>query len=117
MSETEHRKGKLLEVAVHQYTFEEKLDFIKTHYKVDVDKFIKDGYIDLDDKYIGFIVGFVYVRNKMYKILNDISIDPYHDICIAIKDEDGEINYELKYYNGGTNYDEMLEDALKSIGE
>lgn len=117
MSEMEHRKGTLTEVAVHQYSFEEKLDFIKTYHKVDIDKFIKDGYIDLDDRHISHNIGFVYVRNKMYKILKDTNIDPDNYICTAIKDEDGDIDYELRYYNGGTDYSEMLEKALKSIGE
>lgn len=37
------------------------------------------------------------------------------DICEATMQDDGTIKYALQFYNGGTCFSEMMDDALKSL--
>ena len=41
--------------------------------------------------------------------------DPYSNMAIATKKEDGTIDFEVRYYNGGCSFSEAIEDALRKI--
>lgn len=67
------------------------------------------------------------LRDEFYKeyiICNDAvysidsqEIDPYEDIFIAYKDENGAINFEVQFYNGGCSLNEAIETALENLKE
>ena len=42
-------------------------------------------------------------------------INPYDDIYNASLNENGNIDFELKYYNGGCSFNEALEAALEKL--
>jgi len=59
---------------------------------------------------------------KEYVIANDKIFkaeyseeDPYQDVFEASLNEDGTINFVVKYYNGGCGFDEAIEYALKKL--
>ena len=41
--------------------------------------------------------------------------DPYANIGIAFKKDDGTIDFEVRYHNGGCSFSEAIEDALRKI--
>lgn len=43
------------------------------------------------------------------------NIDPYDDIFNASLNENGDINFEVRYYNGGCGFDEAIEYALNKF--
>jgi hypothetical protein len=55
------------------------------------------------------------IHNDLIYHAHDTNIEPYEDIFTAYKDSDGNINYELKYYNGGCCFSEAMEIALKNL--
>lgn len=52
--------------------------------------------------------------NALYRITKN-SIDPYDDIIKATRRDNGEIEYELRYYNGGAGFEECLEEAMDKL--
>ena len=42
-------------------------------------------------------------------------IDPYDDLFVANKNEDGTIGFEVKYYNGGCGFNEAIGYAIKKM--
>ncbi|MEK3955684.1 MULTISPECIES: hypothetical protein [unclassified Psychrobacillus] len=44
-------------------------------------------------------------------------VDPDSGIFNASISENGEITFEVRYYNGGCGFDEAIENALKNIGQ
>lgn len=57
---------------------------------------------------------FVISNNNIYKIIEDMAFDG-EDIFEASKNELGQIQYCLSYYNGGCGFTEALEIALKRM--
>ena len=53
-------------------------------------------------------------KEKVYE-LQDEELDEYADLIKAKKEENGEISYHLKFYNGGTCFKECLEEALDKL--
>lgn len=88
MSETEHRKGTLKPTGktLKQYAP------------------LADDVLDLDESAVE-IDGLVYE-------VEEVKIDPYDDIFESSKNEDGSINFEVKYYNGGCGFNEAIVYAL-----
>jgi len=54
------------------------------------------------------------IGDTIYSIINKTEHDE-GDICHASKNEDGTIDFVLQFYNGGTYFEEMLDDALKKV--
>ena len=89
MSETVHYKGRLIPTG-------------KTE-----KEYCGDG--DIFDHYYDAVVieGMVYTVEK-------INIDPDFDIFNSTKNEDGSIDFEVKYYNGGCSFNEAIDEAVKA---
>ena len=71
------------------------------------------------DNYEEFILDEYYqkftIQNGiLYKIEKE-EIDLDSDIFKASNGVNGEINFEVRYYNGGCGFDEAIEEALKNI--
>jgi len=56
-------------------------------------------------------------NNDAYVIIHEDSIDDYQDIYNASKNEDGTIDFLLRYYNGGCSFDEALTTAIKNMNK
>lgn len=54
------------------------------------------------------------IGDIIYTIINKTEHDEGH-ICYASKNEDGTIDFVLQFYNGGTYFEEMLEEALIAV--
>lgn len=63
-----------------------------------------------DDGYREYFI----TDNMVYKAEYEKK-DASADIFKATKNEDGTINFETKFYNGGCSFNEALEEALKKI--
>jgi hypothetical protein len=111
MSETEHFKGKLIKVEL-----EESLE--KTCEKILNEHGVKDnGYFE---SIILLFEDFFYT--KEYAIVDDVlyklnfkRIEDEESIFTSEQNEDGSIDFEVKYYNGGCGFNEALEEALENI--
>jgi CRISPR/Cas system-associated protein Cas10 (large subunit of type III CRISPR-Cas system) len=90
MSETVHYKGKLIPTGKTLKEFDPNAHDISDHCEKAVD-----------------IDGLVYEVQKEY-------IDPYSDIFKSSKNDDGTIDFEIKYYNGACCFYEAIDYALKT---
>ena len=88
MSETVHYKGKLIPTGKTLKEFAPESDDIYDHYYEAIE-----------------IDGMVYTVEKK-------DIEPYEDIFRSTKNEDGSIDFEVKYYNGGCGFNEAIDTAL-----
>ena len=107
MSYTETHIGTLKEVKNQPDSFEEKIKIIP-----DYKEKIENYEIDIDDKYICYSTGYVYLNKKLYEIQDKKLQD--EDISEATKNDD-KIEYIVQYYNGGCGLEEALEDVLKKV--
>lgn len=86
-----------------------KVDVLKEKgFDIDLSAVEDESYIE-DDR-------LVMVDYEIYEVKN--TIDNYGDsgdLCIATKNPDGSISYVLRYYNGGTYFQEMLSDAIEEM--
>ena len=117
MSDYETRKGKCKEVMKHEdesysdfyirliITYSSKEDDISNFDEEDLRWYIYDENIAvLNDKYA-------------YVIISEDYIDDYADIFNASKNEDGTIDFLLRYYNGGCSFDEALNTAINKMNK
>lgn len=111
MSETVHYKGILIEMEkLKNETLEnqckrllnnvELSDYCDTYQEMFEDEFYQQYFI---------------FNNIIYKVDNKQDIDPDDSIFIANKNENGTIEFEVKYYNGGCSFNEALEEALENM--
>ena len=117
MSDYETRKGKCKEVMKHED--ESYSDFCI--------RLIKD-YSSADDDFSNFdeedLRWYLYDndiavlnKNYAYVVISEDDIDDYADIFNASKNEDGTIDFLLKYCNGGCSFDEALTTAINKMNK
>jgi hypothetical protein len=112
MSETEHIKGKVkLIVFPKDYTFLDKVESLKKTHG------LQENQYDLDDQFIDhYEINLISIHGQIYEILVKQEIDPYDDISRIRKMTSNTFEFEFRFYNGGTCFSEMLEDALDRLG-
>lgn len=88
MSETEHRKDTLKPTGKTLKQYAPQVDDI----------------YDLDG-------AAVEIDGLIYEV-EETRFEPYDDIFESSKNEDGSINFEVKYYNGGCGFQEAIGYAL-----
>jgi len=111
MSETVHYRGKLTKVEkqkneslkqlcerLMERTFDVGNDEWKYSFE---DKFYDESFIYEDDVYD----------------INYTEVDADEDVFRGSKNEDGSVNFETKFYNGGCSFTEALGDILDSLRE
>lgn len=98
MSETEHHEGKLTPTG--QTVDQFMADWDEPKYGTKVDYFHEELTEQAKE-----INGIVYVITR-------VSSDGNDSIFKSSKNEDGSINFEVKFYNGGCGFGEALDDAL-----
>lgn len=105
MSETEHHKGKLTPTG-------------KTLNEFMADKGEKPGYYG--DKEEWFVNEF-YESHAIYKLciyeIKTTELDPYDDIMLASENEDGTIDFEVKFHNGGCGLGEAIGTSLNIMAK
>jgi hypothetical protein len=110
MSEIVHYRGTLEEVEkLENESLEEQckrilddtksLSYHESYQEVLLDEFYK--------KYIIY-------DNTLY-LVNKEEIEPSEDIFYSKGNEDGTINFEVRYYNGGCGFNEAMERALNNV--
>ena len=114
MSETVWYKGTLTEIKATDKSVEEiaeelykemsardKADYHETYTEALADEFYDDYY-----SYEG----------KLYSLTKEY-VEYDEDIIRAKRNDDGTIEYELKYYNGGAGFAECMDEALDKLKE
>jgi hypothetical protein len=85
-----------------------------------VDEYIGDiklpSYCDTKEEYFNdeFYRKACAINGLVYEIESN-KLDPSDAVYIASSNEDGSINFEVRYYNGGCSFSEALEEALKNV--
>ncbi len=100
MSETVHYKGKLKEIEVDSIE-----EFAKEYFDKELPNYYESYTEMLDDEDDFFIH-----NDKLYEIINFKDIDPYDDIFEMNKN----MEFTLKYYNGGCGFKEALGYAFEN---
>lgn len=108
MSDMESHTGKLIPMHYEGATLEERAEkccnefgFAKSSFHKSWEECLRDeGYRQI---YI--------LDNIIYKV-DDEELDPF-GFATATRNEDGSINYNLMYYNGGASFTEALDGAIE----
>lgn len=109
MSETVHYRGTLKQaIKLEGENLEEQC---KRILKVKALKAYADSYEEmlLDKFYKEYVV-----RDNILYIVDKREIDTDEDIFSMHEDENGVLNFEVKYYNGGCSFDEAIEEAFEN---
>jgi len=115
MSDYEHYRGKL--IPVHEIKNESLDDYAKRAFEKDFNEDYwntsrsLEDFIDnknLEDKYIVY-------KDIVYKIENKEKIDEEDSFIRMNYDNDGNIVFITRFYNGGTCLQEMLEEGLNTL--
>lgn len=110
MSETVHFKGVLIKLERNENeSLEEQCKRLME------DKELPSYF----DNYQEFLLDSYYHRfaihnNCLYQVEKE-DLDPDGDIFKASLKENGEIDFEVRYYNGGCGFEEAINEALRSI--
>jgi hypothetical protein len=118
MSETKHQKGRLVPIVRE----------LGQTAKAQIKSVLGDGFIedlwdwDEDDSdtqnvndqiyYNDLENEYQFINSTLYKVIDFENLDPDDSITKVCKNEDGSINFEFKYYNGGTRLSELSEENL-----
>jgi len=107
MSDTEHWRGKIKKIIIPEghTTWELQAKYLQ-------EKGFKLADLELEEKY--FYVrdsDVVYCNNQWYELIEKTKVDTDEEVCEAAKEGDI-IRFELRFYNGGASFDEMLEEAI-----
>ena len=113
MSETEHWVGKLVPVLCYDDSdLEEQCKFIcEGRGLTELDSYYESYQEYLEDQYYEEY----YIGNNIIYEVKRKEIDPYDDIHNAVKMPDGSIAFEIRWYNGGASYRELLDVALDEM--
>jgi hypothetical protein len=109
MSKTEHRKGTLTPVGINGQTVEEKYKAACNHLggtKLPTYRSTWEEYFDD----VGYRKMFFY--NDVFYEIHQEEVDPDNTIANAIQNNDGTVDFEVRWHNGGASFDEVLVDAF-----
>lgn len=118
MSETVHYRGKLVEIeATDTHTVNSRARLLCESFDIKEDVFWKKYY---DGDYVNLLCNekydeYVCANNRLFKIESKESIDLEEEIIDVFDNEDGTFNYEVKYYNGGAGFEEVIEQAFNKL--
>lgn len=117
MSNYEHIKGKLRLINYLNCNLEETCKMVLCEYDIkpnagsEPDDHYDSYEIQLtDEMYEEYVVW----KGNLYQVTESENIEEY-DVYIASRNNDGSINYEICYYNGGQSFNEAIETAMDNI--
>lgn len=111
MSDYETRKGKIKKLASTATEFVEAWCSgrdIPSYYNQENIEELKEYFRDETDEQ------YIIIEDDIYEVLEDVSLDDV-DLFEANENSDGEIEYLLRYYNGGCGFSEALEVAIDKM--
>ena len=109
MSQQELHVGTLTEVKLKEG--QTTIDLMKEIMDEHNEKYGEDS--SLETNFLeACIESYCLFENKIYKVVDTEFND---DICLATKNDNGTISFVLGFYNGGTCFSEMLDEALKLL--
>lgn len=113
MSETEFRVGKVKEVAKDFVSFEDKIRSVSEVFKIPLKELVweYEGKFQFKDEHIEH-EKFVYADKRLFEILEDKDLEG-DNLNVVRKIGEDEYEYQLRYYNGGTCFQECLEEGLQ----
>ena len=114
MSEIVHYKGTAKMVDLKGQTSEEfALEYIKTQGK-EIPSYYDNAVEYLVERWSNYF--FFYHKNQSLYEITRVNVDLDDEIIKAEFDSTNDnINYELRYYNGGAGFEECLEEAFDKI--
>lgn len=107
MSNTEYHKGTLKKCFDGEMSFEDGIIILKEEYN------LKHYDFNIEDKYIDSAV-LHFINNTWYKVVNHKCFEPDYIDEFEIN-LDGEIEFMVGFYNGGTCLSEMLEQGISRV--
>lgn len=110
MSETVHYRGVLKRVERHEgETLEQQCKRLLGNKELPS---YCDSYAEylMDENYQK-----ITIQNDIVYQVEKEEIDPDSDLFQAKINDDDEIEFEIRYYNGGCGFDEAIEEAVKNI--
>ena len=113
MSETEHWKGKLKKLVLPKKcnTWKLQVKYLQLHGYEFEDLELDEGYF-----YTSSEVGrLIKQDNNWYEIIEITEIDLDYDIANATKLNNNIMEFEVRFYNGGASFTEMIEGAIKKL--
>ncbi|MCA9750029.1 MAG: hypothetical protein KC414_13045 [Romboutsia sp.] len=113
MSDYEFHKGTLKPLTLSEgETYEDKAKKICNNNGVEKLPNYCDTYLEYirDRNFDNYTV----LNNSIYEIDNS-ELDPYSDVQELVDNKDGTYSYIMKFHNGGTYLEEMLEESLHKL--
>jgi len=101
---TEYTKREIVEEFINNYQDTEYISDYKD--KELTDDIIADIWWEIDN--------YIEVQGKIYRV-QDTQFDPDSDIFEMEENEDGTLDYHLRYYNGGCGFQEAMETAARKL--
>ena len=117
MSETVHYKGKIkkVEIPKDQTINEYCKELCKQFEIVESDYFLEYGKGDYIALLTEYREDYICVNGGVYEVLSK----EYHDLDEGIarleENNDGTYDYDVRYYNGGAGFDEMIEQCFDNF--
>jgi len=108
MSDTEHKKGKLIPTGKNVENF-------VNEYLLNEGQEIPDCYEDALDFFNDQFYRCAIVHNGIVYTVETKEINPYDDIYTSSENKDLSIDFEVKFYNGGCSFSEAIQEALKPL--
>jgi hypothetical protein len=110
LSETVHYKGVLKKVERYEgETLEEQCKRLMDNKEL-------PSYFDSYEEYfVDENYQKITIQNGVVYRVEKEEVDPDSDIFKARINENNDIEFEVRYYNGGCGFDEAIEEAVKSI--
>jgi len=112
MSETEHYRGVLTPLNVTD--IEKWAEGILKNKKIAAKDYYDSFLEQLEDS--DECEDYIVIKNKAYKVKKK-DIGTEDDIIEATQLPNGDIEFELRYYNGGCGFGEALEEAMDEIDQ
>jgi hypothetical protein len=118
MSYTEFHTGKLFPVKIEN-NLEETCRIIAKRFDIELGENWKEDFLDHFDEYVNkknhkpeeyFIHG-----EKLYRVIDHVETDAEDCFMKLSRNHDGSLSFVGSFYNGGTCFSEMMEEALDEL--
>ena len=110
MSDYDYTVGKLTPVEITE-SVEHTCGLILSWLNIECDDNYDTCAEQLDDEYSD---QYLITDIAIYRIQSEDK-DPYNDIFNARRKDDGSIEFEVQYYNGGCSLNEAIKEAIKRM--
>jgi len=110
MSETVYYKGKLIPV---DFLINETLEERCKRIIGDVDLEDYESYQEMLIDDYNYYEDYVIHNDILYSVKKN-RLDPEQSFFMSKRNDNGTVNFEVRYYNGGTSFDETIEYAFEN---